>query len=104
MPRAPEPDWRSLSPLAQKVYAMLIADDGELENAMSLEHSNCGDLEREMRLWTFTVGIAYGIARGEQPYTPWSDLNEQVLVAAKAALLLFDDETTIFDSTHGGES
>ena len=78
------------SSLAEKVRAVLATDtptgftgpwdacDSEPGGPRDLS-----DFECDMRHWGLTYGLAYGIARGEDPYEPNHQVAERALAAAR---------------------
>jgi hypothetical protein len=80
--------------LAEKVYAALADDHGFGEFAEPQEivgaYPTTGggyltDFELDCRGWGLAVGIAYGIARGEDVYEPERSVCERALAAAREA-------------------
>lgn len=80
--------------LAEKVYAA-VADDhgfGEFSDAYETvgaypetDGGYLTDFELDLRSWGLMVGIAYGIARGEDAYEPERSVCERALTAAREA-------------------
>lgn len=68
---APRSSLDALGALHARPY---VPDDGQLT-----------PFELDLRSWGLTVGIAYGIARGEDPYESDEDVARRALEAARAA-------------------
>jgi hypothetical protein len=73
--------------LTEKVYAAL-ADDhgfGDFADAYETVGAYLTTFELDCRGWGLAVGIAYGIARGEDAYEPERSVCERALTAAREA-------------------
>ena len=80
--------------LAEKVYAALADDHGfgdfadAYETVGAYPKTDGGyltEFELDCRGWGLAVGIAYGIARGEDPYEGERSVCERALIAAREA-------------------
>jgi hypothetical protein len=79
--------------LAEKVYAAMTDEHGgkfgnpyEIVGAYpNTDGGYLTDLELDLRSWGLAVGIAYGIARGEDAHEPRQSVCERALTAARDA-------------------
>ncbi len=79
--------------LTEKVYGALAADHGsgawDVHRASARYPKHSGDgltsFELECRDWGLAFGIAYGIARGEDPFEPEERVCERAMTAARDA-------------------
>ena len=89
-----------LSPLARKVYEA-VTQDGmcgpcliDTADAFPVVpgDSAMSEFERDIRDWGVVMGVAYGIARGEDPYESRDSVLARALPAAKEAYANYGDE------------
>jgi hypothetical protein len=85
--------------LTEKVYGVITANRGAgPDNTTNVLHqfprTGGGDLsqfELDCVDWGFTFGLAYGIARAEDPFEPNASVCERALEAARAAYTRWGD-------------
>lgn len=85
--------------LTEKVYGVLAADHGfgvsDLFHAVARypRHGDNGltNFEMDCRGWGLAFGIAYGIARGEDPFEPEESVSARAMTAARDAFARWGD-------------
>lgn len=84
----------SAEDLGQRVYAMIAVDRGPIEYAHEgweqQSKTPLSAFELNIRDWSLMLGLAYAIARGEDPYAPDDATAEKAIEAARAAWNRFD--------------
>ena len=70
--------------LHDRVYHLVSAEKSP-QDKLDFRGESVGEFELDMRDWGFTYGVAYGIARGEDPYEPEELVRDRAIEAARLA-------------------
>jgi hypothetical protein len=75
--------------LADKIYELIAADDGgflsAIARALDAPGRELNEFERDVRDWSAAWGVAFGIARAEDPFEPFDSVLNRATEATKAA-------------------